>query len=184
MAKAYDCVEWVFLERVLLKMGFAEKWIGWIMNCVRTVSYRVMVNGKKTDIFKPSRGIRQGDPLSPFLFLLVADLLSMSMSKAVQEGTIRGIKMKKDYPIVSHLFFADDALFFIEASTSNGRKLKTILEAYCQASGQQVNFEKSSVVFSPNTKEGTRKELCEIFGIKYDAKPGKYLGLPVEWGKE
>jgi hypothetical protein len=87
MAKAYDRVDWRFLEGVLAKMGFHRQWIQWVMTCVTTISYSVRFNGNMLDSFFPTRGLRQGDPLSPYLFLFVADGFSSLMKKHIQSGT-------------------------------------------------------------------------------------------------
>lgn len=183
MKKAYDRVNWSFLERLLLKMGFSPRWINWIMECVRGVTYRLLLNGKKTRIFKPHRGLRQGDPLSPYLFIFVAESLSLLIKQAVHAKELKVLKMSKRCPSVSHLFFADDAVFFVEATARNIEKLRSIMELYCSASGQAVNLQKSSVLFSSNTTNTTRKMVEESLEILPDARPGKYLGIPVVWGR-
>lgn len=130
----------------------------------------------------PSRGIRQGDPLSPYLFILIVDVLSLMVSKAVNAGELQAIRMRKTCPTISHLFLADDSIIFIKATSDNGRKLQQILSTYCWASRQEVNMSKSSIVFSTSTSSITREDLCSIFGIDLGLIAGKYLGLPTAWG--
>lgn len=113
MQKAYDRIEWDFLRECLLKKGFCEKWVQWVTQCVSTVSFSVNFNGEPQPFFKPTRGIRRGDPLSPYLFILVADVLSNLMKTTVDDGTIRGIKLNSGCPTLSHLLFADDSIFFL-----------------------------------------------------------------------
>ena len=109
MSKAYDRVEWEFLRRMTEKMGFCKQWVDLIMNCVCTISYRIKVNGDLSDDFKPERGLRQGDPLSPYLFLICAEGFSALLQRAEEEGKIRGVKVCQGAPSVSHLLFADDS---------------------------------------------------------------------------
>ena len=86
MSKAYDRVEWCFLRRMMLKLGFGESWVNTIMQCVTTVSYRVKINGELTERFSPERGLRQGDPLFPYLFLLCAEAFSSLLLAAESRG--------------------------------------------------------------------------------------------------
>lgn len=102
--KAYDRVCWDFMFKVLEKLGFDDRWIAWVKECVCSVKYSIVVNGGQVCNISPNRGLRQGDPLSPYLFLIVADVLSILMKKAVMNNSIVGIKMKKRCPMVSHLF--------------------------------------------------------------------------------
>lgn len=104
MSKAYDKVEWSFIVN-MLRLGFAAKWVQLIMKCVTSVSYSVRINHSLYGSISPSRGLRQGDPLSPYLFLLCAQGLSSIISKAVERKLIRGVKVATSCPPISHLFF-------------------------------------------------------------------------------
>ena len=115
MSKAYDCVKWRYLERMMRTMGFPEKFILLIMKCVRLVTYSIMINGKKCGHIKPSRGIRQGDPLSPYLFLLCTKGFYGLLKKAKENGDIWGVSICQSAPKLTHLFFfwQITALFFV-----------------------------------------------------------------------
>jgi len=102
MSKAYDRVEWNFLEELFSRLGFDSKWIDWVMKCVRSVTYSVLLNGNSYGFIRPERGIRQGDPLSPFLFILCAEALVHIMNKAEHEGRISGIRLTRNCPSVQH----------------------------------------------------------------------------------
>lgn len=105
MHKAYDRVEWSYLKSIMLKMGFDQRWVTFIMECVSSVDYKVRFNDVETDTIKPTRGLRQGDPLSPYLFLLVAEGLSSMLKGAEDRGEIEGVKVCRGAPVVSHLLF-------------------------------------------------------------------------------
>ncbi|CAL9020183.1 unnamed protein product, partial [Prunus brigantina] len=151
--------------------------------CLTTVSFAVIVNGRPGRSFKPSRGLRQGDLLSPYLFLLVSEALSMNLTKAVNNGEISGIRIARRCPTLSHLFFADDSLFFVKADVLNCRNIKGVLDSYCLASGQFINYHKSCFYFSLNTPEEIRRSLCSLLSIDGVNNPGLYLGLPTIWGR-
>lgn len=107
--KAYDRVEWNFLEEVMRKMGFSDIWIRWIMVCVRSVTFSIIINDSDYGSIQPSREIRQGDPLSPYLFLLCAETLSQMLYQAEMRKEFQGMSITKHCPSVSHLLFADDS---------------------------------------------------------------------------
>ncbi|GKV22985.1 hypothetical protein SLEP1_g32779 [Rubroshorea leprosula] len=148
LSKAFDRVELNFLEDTMRAMGFPERWINRVMTCVRTVEYSVLINGCPTKKFTPSRGIRQGDPLSPFLFLLCAEGLSALLSRAIRRGDLKGLTWCRGYPCLSHLFFANDSLLFGEASVQEATRLLEILKEYEGVSGQQINLDKAK--YFPN----------------------------------
>lgn len=184
MHKAYDRVEWCFLEGIMLRMGFDVRWVELMMACVKSVTYSVKFNSQITERFIPSRGLRQGDPLSPYLFLLVAEGLSALLSDAEERGAIEGVKVCRDAPSVSHLLFADDSLILMKADVANANTLKGILQSYCNASGQMVSEAKCSIYFSPNTSVDKRVEVCTTLNILVEALSEKYLGLPLLVGAD
>ena len=164
-------------------MGFNTRWVQLIMNCVTSVTYKIKVNGGYTHRIFPQRGLRQGDLLSPYLFILCAEGLSAMLQKAEQRGTIEGIKICRRAPRINHLFFADDSLILMRARENDAKKLKYILELYEQAAGQKVNRDKSSIMFSPNTSQGIRSEIKSCLSIVSEARSERYLGLPISIGK-
>ena len=135
MSKAYDRVEWYYLEGIMRKMGFRERWINLVMGCVKIVSYFVLVNGDPCGMIFPTRGIRQRDPLSPFLFLLCTEGLNGLIKKADLQGDIHGYSLCRRGPKLMHLLFADDSLIFYRAIMECNKV--DILKVYKEASGQK-----------------------------------------------
>jgi len=183
MAKAYDRMEWPFLRRMMEALGFAERWIDLIMLCVSTVSYNFLVNGVSSGSVIPTRGLRQGDPLSPYLFIICAEGLSLLLQKAQDEGTIHGCRVARGAPPISHLFFADDSLLFFKDNAQEAGEVKYCLDLYEQMLGQAVNYSKSSVCFSRNTSIEAREEVANALGVTQAPNFGKYLGLPAFVGR-
>ncbi|KAA3489773.1 reverse transcriptase [Gossypium australe] len=178
MSKAYDRVEWDFIKEVMNKMGFASNWIELIIKCITSVSYTVIINGSRGRTFKPSRGLRQGDPLSAFLFLICSEGLSPLMRIAKKNGLIRGAKASRKGPEISHLLFFDDCMMFGEATEKRTRVLKDILKVYESCSRQCVNFGKSTIFYSTNTNEESKAAVLRLLGVRSSSSPEKYLGLP------
>jgi hypothetical protein len=147
LSKAYDRVDWGFLRKSMERLGFTHRWINGIMECVTTVRYSVKLNGTLLDSFLPSRGLRQGDPLSPFLFLFVADGLSALLHKDIQDNRLTPVKICRRAPGISHLLFADDGLLFFKADPSEARRVMQVLEKYSRSTGQLINPNKCSIYF-------------------------------------
>ena len=122
-----------------------------MMSCVTTLSFSILVNGKACGMIHPSRGIRQGDPLSPYLFLLCAEGFTALLDQAESEGRIRGVSICRGAPKVTNLMFADESFLFCQATQAEGEIIANILQTYERASGQSINLEKSSAYFSSNT---------------------------------
>ena len=137
LQKAYDQVNWSFLKTVLQKFGFDEKFVGWIMECVSSVSSALLINGGITGHFKPNRGLRQGDLLSPYLFILNQEVLSKLLEREHLEGKISGVKANIGGPAITHTMYVDDIILFTKATSREAMTLNDCLEKYCKWSGQQ-----------------------------------------------
>ncbi|KAA3462798.1 reverse transcriptase [Gossypium australe] len=159
-------------------MGFEPCWINLIMRYISTVSYAVVLNGQIGNNFYPSRGLRQGDPLSLFLFLICGEGLSSLMRLAQREENFRGVKASRRGPQISHLLFVDDCILFGEVTERGAGLLKRMLREYRTCSGQQVNFDKFTVFLSSNTKEDEKDLITRTLGVRSSNDPERYLGLP------
>jgi hypothetical protein len=131
----------------------------------------------------PNRGLRQGDPLSPYLFLICAESFSSLLHHAEASNMIQGILISNGAPSVSHLLFADDSLILMSSNPSNAQHLQYVLELYEACSGQKINKDKSSVLFSKNVKMQERDQVKQILQLSSDAKTDRYLGLPIHIGR-
>ena len=151
MSKAFDRVEWIFIEKVMRKMGFNENWINLVMKCITSMFYSVLINGISYGNIIPTRGFRQGDPLSSYLFMLCVEGFLAFIHDAARNNHLNGISICRGAPKITHLFFADDSLILCRANGFECRKLKELLCMYELASGQKINTDKSSIFFSPNT---------------------------------
>ena len=146
--------------------------------CMESVNYQVLVNGERVGPIVPKRGLRQGDPLSPYLFILCAEGLSSLLKKAESRGDIHGVKVCRGAPLVTHLLFADDCFLFCRANMREVTKIKEILQVYEAVSGQAINFQKSEIFFSKNTSEADMEEIKNVFQVTTTLGNGKYLGMP------
>lgn len=183
IAKAFDKVEWRFVDAVMEKMGFCQQWRQWIMTCITTVSYSVLINGEQSKIIKPQRGIRQGDPISPYLYIICTEGLSRLIKQNIKKQMIHGFKASRSGPPVSHLLFADDSLLFCKATEEEARNMAQILNTYQRASGQEINYTKSAISFGKGTPKYTQDNIIKHLGITKIGGFGKYLGLPECIGK-
>lgn len=184
VSKAYDRLEWCYIEKMLNRFGFPSVWVDRVMTCVKTISYSFVHEGKIVGKVHPQRGVRQGDPISPYLYILCAEGLSSSIRCYEEAGLIHGCRIARGAPSISHLLFADDCYFFFRANQAEAAVMKSILSKYEGLSGQVVNYNKSGVMFSPNTKTADRSLVCELLGVQEIMKPEKYLGMPMWVGKD
>ena len=177
MFKAYDRVNWNFLKAILLSMNFSDKWIDWIMECVTFVQYSLLINGSPTKTFFSSRCLRQGDPISHYLFLFCANILSIALFKDENKKKIKGITVGKNGIPFTHLLFADDSLFFFKIDKTTPTNLKNSILWYCAVSSQCINFSKPDLFCSSNTPQEVKEALALSVQVSLVLKPGKYLGI-------
>lgn len=130
ISKAYDRVSWKFLRHRMKAMNFSEKWIGWMLLCVKIVSYQFRLNGSMVGLVFPKRGLRQEDSLSPYLFLLCVEGLSNVLDHALEIGNIRGCNITPTTPTISYLLFGDDSFLFFIGAAEEATNVKSILLAY------------------------------------------------------
>ena len=164
-------------------MGFPTGWIERVISCVTTPSFSILVNGKPYGMIHPSRGIRQGDPISPYLFLLCAEGLTGLLKKAESKGRIKGVSICRGAPKITNLMFANDSLLFCQATRAEGETITEILQTYARASRQSINLEKSSTYFNSNTSKRQKGQILEILGVKELDRFVNYLGLPTLIGR-
>ncbi|XP_028778309.1 uncharacterized protein LOC114734823 [Neltuma alba] len=179
MEKAYDRLDWGYLQDTLSVIGIKQELIRVIMACVGTASMTVLINGEVGPMFQPSRGIRQGDPLSPYLFVLCMERLNHIILEECSMGRWRPLRFNNEAPPISHLFFADDLLLFTEASTRQVEEVKRIMKRFCLFSGHRINLEKSKAFFSRNVNINRALTLSQKLGIGITPDLGKYLGVPL-----
>ena len=138
-----------------------------------------MVNGGKSECFRPSRGLRQGDPLSPYLFILGQEVLSRLIEHELKLRNVAGIKTSISGPTISHVMYADDVVLFSKAFSKDAESLVKSLEKYCRWSGQSINRNKSGVYFSKHTHSHAWRSIKSILQVKSLKKEAIYLGAPM-----
>jgi len=176
--KAYDSVNWEFLLYMLERMGFCPKWVKWIRSCLESFDISILINGSPTGQFTPTKGLRQGDPLVPFLFLIVAQGLAGVVTQAESMGLIKGIRVGHKQIPISMLQFVDDTIFVCNEEIQNIMVIKSILRCFEIASGLKVNFHKSKIgsigIHLRKVERFSAILNCSIMKV-----PFKYLGIPV-----
>eukprot|EP00268_Persea_americana_P028829 TRINITY_DN27957_c0_g1_i1.p1 TRINITY_DN27957_c0_g1~~TRINITY_DN27957_c0_g1_i1.p1 ORF type:complete len:198 (+),score=28.97 TRINITY_DN27957_c0_g1_i1:182-775(+) len=163
---------------MLACMRFGLKWRGWIHSCVSSAQFFVLVNASPKGFFNSSRGLRQGDPLSPILFVIVAKALNALMNRANQARLISGFSIENADYEVTHLQFADDTIIFCDASLEQVERLKFILRWFEMLSGLKINYGKCELI-GIRLEDNHVNFLANTFGRKVGRFPSKHLGLPL-----
>jgi hypothetical protein len=176
IVKAFDSISWAYLLEVLQRLGFGAKWRGWISLALSTSSSRVLLNGAPGKPLKHERGLRQGDPISPMLFILAMDLLQRILLKATEKGILQPIGPQERGIKIS--LYADDAAIFVKPSHSDIVILQSLLDVFGQASVLRTNINKSEVY--PIACSGLDlTQILEGFPAAVKTFPCRYLGLPL-----
>jgi len=177
LSKAFDKLSWHYIQKMLLAFGFNATWTKWVMNLITSPSFSVLLNGSPSIPFRPTRGIRQGDPLSPFIFVLMAEGLSRLLKSVVSSQAMKGLSLHGRAP-QTHQQFVDDTMLFGHPSSKEASALKSLLSLFSDASGTSINAAKSQLFFF-STPPSTQRHIARILGYPISHLPSKYLGAPL-----
>ncbi|WMV32542.1 hypothetical protein MTR67_025927 [Solanum verrucosum] len=184
MAKAYDMVEWNFLIKVLEKMGFGAEILDMIWRLIANNWYSVIINGQNHGFFHSTRGVKQGDPLSPALFILSAEVLSRAMNQLYERYEYKSYGLPKWSDKLNHLSYADDTIIFAAADNFFLKLIMRVLRKYEEQSGQLINKDKSSYYVHNKAAHASRQLVEEITGFTRGLFPLTYLGCPIGHAKK
>ena len=182
MAKAFDTLNWNFLLKVLKAFGFSEVFCNWIKSILESARMSITINGKLHRYFACSRGVRQGDPISPLLFCLAEEVLRRSLTKLVIDGNLKLIHGSRSNPALSHILYVDDIMLFGKGTSSNIQNLTDLFTKYAQISCQFVNPQKSSIL-SGSISPQKLSQISLLIGFSIGTLPFTYLGVPIFKGK-
>ena len=180
LEKAYDRLEWSFVRSMLVSLGFQSDTVELILSCIFTTSASLLFNGSQIGEIFPSCGLRQGDLISPYIFILYMEFSSTLINLKCEEGSWKKIKASRSGPGFSHIFFfADDLLLFAKIDESNIEALVEVLDEFCKLTSLKISKEKSKIFFSPNVTTEEKGEIVNQTGIGETHNLGKYLGFPI-----
>ncbi|KAL9680090.1 hypothetical protein QQ045_017966 [Rhodiola kirilowii] len=183
MSKAYDRISWIFLLRMLKALGFNQKWCDLIYHNISNCGYSVLWDGSPFGHFKSNQGVRQGDPLSPSLFIICMEAFSRMLHHQVATNRIYPYFVKVGALVVNHLLYADDMLIFTNGSKVSIYRLLALIHTFCLHSGQLLNASKSIIFFYNNIPHVRCRTLLSIANFSPGAFPTTYLGAPLFPGR-
>ncbi|KAE8732331.1 hypothetical protein F3Y22_tig00002237pilonHSYRG01790 [Hibiscus syriacus] len=177
LQKAFDSISWEFLLNVLVAMGLPQKFCNWIRVCVTTPRYSIALNGSLVGYFRGARGVRQGDPLSPYLFVMVINFLSSLLDAAIRNDIFR-FHPRCNRISFTHLCFADDLLLFYHGSLDSMMGVLSILDKFYDLSGLKLNAMKTKI-FTCGVPGGELEQIRIATGFRVGQLPVRYLGVPL-----
>lgn len=180
LSKAFDRMDWKFIQHTLSLHGFPPGLTSWVMACIRSAHFTILFQGRGDGFITPKRGIRQGCALSPYVFILCMNVLTTMLHNEQQAGRIQGLRLTRHAPPLTNLMYADDLLLMGCADLNETRAINRILQEFCAMSGQRVSPEKSKIWFSKHTPIGNVTFALRTFGAKFADQNEKYLGCPVD----
>lgn len=180
LSKAFDRMSWVFIERALTLHAFPPTCKRWIMACVRSACFTILFQGQGDVFITPTRGIRQGCALSPYIFIICMNILSALLIDDLHQGRITGLRLSRSAIPLTNLMYADDLLLLGRANRSEVRRIHHTLQLFCQLSGQKVSPEKCKLWFSKNTSLSQMCFVLRAFGASFAEDNETYLGAPVD----
>ncbi|XP_071927455.1 uncharacterized protein [Coffea arabica] len=183
MSKAYDRVAWDHIIGVLRRFGFGEIFIDLVWRLISNVWFSVIINGSSHGFFKSSKGLRQGDPLSPALFIIGAEVLSRGLNNLALHSGFVGFRLPHACPSITHLAFADDVLIFANGSSHSLKAIMQVLQMYQRCSGQLINVQKSCYLVHPSLSLARRRVIERITSFTCHSFPIRYLGFPLYYGR-
>jgi len=178
MAKAYDKLSWQYLSNTLKAFGFQDRWVNWISNLISKAFFSVLLNGSPTKCFSPTRGIRQGDPLSPIMFIIAAEGLGRMLKAQQERGVLKGLDPHLSGTPHTHQQFVDDTMLMGHSSIQEAKEIQRCLKLFSNASGLEVNPSKSSIFFF-NTPIPLKDRITRILGFHKENLLSKYLRIPL-----
>ncbi|CAH9117544.1 unnamed protein product [Cuscuta europaea] len=181
MAKAFDRLSWQFLSDILLKFGFTPMFVKLVMNNLQATRLSVLINGSPYGFFRPSRGVKQGDPLSPYLFIIASEAFSRGISKLLEQGKVKPYWIGNSGVPISHLGYADDLLVFLNGDSGSILNFNKFLQDYQKSSGQTINLDKS-LFLCGKTSLRRINQIKELLGMKVACLPIRYLGVNLHKG--
>ncbi|KAJ4776940.1 hypothetical protein LUZ62_061197 [Rhynchospora pubera] len=179
LSKAFDRMEWHFVVRVLQLYGFPPIFVSWINVCISSASFAILINGSADGFITPTRGLRQGCALSPYLFILCMDVLNRMLDYKVHSDLIRGLTISRNAPPITTILYDDDLLVCGLAEQQEVQQVKDTVEDFCAMSGQKIGIEKSRIWFSKRTGEDMKQYCMQMFEATQGENDHTYLGVPI-----
>ena len=175
--KAFDTVRWKFVEAAMRAVNIPDRVVKIVMNAMASSRVTIQINGQGSGFLSPTRGLRQGCPLSPYLYILAMEFLTKHIQMALNQGDIKGVRIATSAPQLTNIMYADDLMILGQADTREIGCIKMLLEEFAKYSGLHINPDKSKAWFSKKCDAASRDEVLTVLGAKEAGHREKYLGV-------